>query len=275
MLFSASEVLTSQPDKLRGLRGGKNRDVLVSVRAGMQYVGTLTRPDVCAPFQLFAGLVSAVNVDAVAVQEMKELVCVCHRTTDEGLKYVPLDLESLHALFMVYASFANNSDCRSQVGFVILLVDKHNNTNIIHYGSKICVRITRSVMATEICALVFGFDQAVVLADILGVVFERQFKIGGYLDSKTVFDTVTRPSPTLEKQLLIDVHGVQEAHQSDILTLLSCIESAENMADSLTKAGWQSTNALRRLKNDTTLRVEPTGWWRQVENFAGSRSSNN
>lgn len=48
-----------------------------------------------------------------------------------------------------------------------MMVDKHENCNIFHYGSNKSKRIARSVMDPEIQKLVLGFDFAYVVKDLV------------------------------------------------------------------------------------------------------------
>ena len=63
-----------------------------------------------------------------------------------------LDIDSIYIAGYADAGFANNEDLASQLGFIIMLKDEHNNTATIHYGSWKCHRVTRSVLDAEIYA---------------------------------------------------------------------------------------------------------------------------
>ena len=78
-----------------------------------------------------------------------------------GLKYVKLDKNSLRLIVFTDSSFANNKDYTSQIGYVIVLADKNDNANILHWSSTTCRRITRSVLASELYAMSNGHDMAV------------------------------------------------------------------------------------------------------------------
>ena len=75
-----------------------------------------------------------------------------------GLTFVPLDLESLNLVIFTDASFANNKDLSSQIGYVIAITDRNGSANIVHWSSIKCKRVTRSVLASELYALAYGFD---------------------------------------------------------------------------------------------------------------------
>jgi hypothetical protein len=45
---------------------------------------------------------------------------------------VPLDINSLSLLVFIDASFTNNKDLSSQIGFIIILTDRNQSANILH-----------------------------------------------------------------------------------------------------------------------------------------------
>lgn len=51
---------------------------------------------------------------------------------DRGLRFKPLNLESVKLVVYTDASHANNSDLSSQIGYVIVMVNKFNNANLLH-----------------------------------------------------------------------------------------------------------------------------------------------
>jgi hypothetical protein len=251
--------LMKQPRKLRGLETATTQNQLTSVRAAMQYVATTTRPDLAAPCQLLASRVG-VHADAASYKSMNGLVEIGADSADDGLRFVPLDLSSMRVVVFADASFANASDYKSQIGFVVCLADANNAANIVHYGSAKCRRVTRSVMAAELHGLVLGFDHAYVVQTIVSGIMGRDIALDAYIDSKTVFDTVTKLGPTLEKRLQIDAAALQESHLKGELRSIYWIPSSENCADPLTKERYQSDSALRRLMRSNQLEVSPTGW---------------
>ena len=102
------------------------------------------------------------------------------------------------------ASFANLSNLKPQVGFVIALADDCDNANIMHYGSSQCKHVTRSVMAAGLMALVHGFDNAYLAQHMLQEILNKKVPIDGYVHSRTVFKLVAKASATLEKRLQIN-----------------------------------------------------------------------
>jgi hypothetical protein len=57
-----------------------------------------------------------------------------------------------------------------------------------------------------------GFDAAYSLKHDLQIVLKRSFDILMYNDCLSLFDIITKSSTTAEKQLMIDMVVVREAH---------------------------------------------------------------
>ena len=75
-----------------------------------------------------------------------------------GLTFVLLDIKSLSLVIFTDASFANNKDLSLQIGYVIVLTDRNHSANIIYWSSIKYKRVTRSVLASELYGLAYGFD---------------------------------------------------------------------------------------------------------------------
>lgn len=255
---SESTYSIQQSEKLRGLRMVNTEEELKTTPAMIQYIGSCTRPDISSRSQLLSSEMQT-NLK-MSIKKLNKLVSWCHDTCDFELKFVPLNLSSLRLLLFTDASFANANKLRSQIGFVHVLADDENNANIIHYGSINCKRVTRSVMAAESLALVYGFDQAFVARDILQQVTDQQIPIDAFIDSKTVFNVVAKSGGTMEKRLQIDVNALRESHDRKELRCLSWISGHENYADGLTKDTFSPDHLLWQLMKTNKLDIHPQGW---------------
>ncbi|KAF1968874.1 hypothetical protein BU23DRAFT_582982 [Bimuria novae-zelandiae CBS 107.79] len=96
-------------------------------------------------------------------------------TPNRALRYIPITLIDAKLMVFVDSSFTNNKDLSSQLGFILMLVNKSidsDNTfticgNIIHYSLTKCKRVTRSVLASKIYSIVNGFDIGIAIATTL------------------------------------------------------------------------------------------------------------
>jgi hypothetical protein len=120
-------------------------------------------------------------------------------------------------------------------------------------------------MAAELHGLVMGFDHALMVASIMQDILQREIAIDGYIDSKTVFDIVTRLGSTMEQRLQIDVAGLQESHMKGELRSLYWIPSEQNYSDPLTKDSYRKDSAMRRLMCTNRIQVTPSGWLRRID----------
>jgi hypothetical protein len=173
--------------------------------------------------------------------------CLQYQMTAPGLKFVQLDKDSLRLIAYTDSSFANNRDHSSQIGYVIALVDKDGNANLVHWQSVKCRRVTRSVLASELYALSLGFDNAATIRSTLNQIFtgsregvkeeeeevEEQeeknqisAKISATLsartlqiplticvDSKSLYDCLIKLGTTQEKRLIIDILCLRQFYE--------------------------------------------------------------
>ncbi len=146
-----------------------------------------------------------------------------------------LDLASMQIVGYSDASFANNEDLTSQLGFIVILKDKFDKASIIHYGSWKCHRVTRSVLGAEIYAFSHCLDFTLALANDLFLILGRKVKTLMFTDSKCLFDTITKLTSISEKRLLIDVAAIREMYTSGDLSNVAHISSRHNLANVFTK----------------------------------------
>ncbi|RAL64335.1 hypothetical protein DID88_001811 [Monilinia fructigena] len=158
------------------------------------------------------------------------------------------------------ASFANNTDLSSQIGYVICLMDKHNNANIIHWTSIKCKRITRSVLASELYALVLGFDVGAAIKGTVNAILKLKKPIPLILctDSKSLYDLLTKLGTSAEKRLLIDIMALRQCYENREITEIKWIDGKSNPADAMTKNG--ACQALKDLIDTNKIVIKETHW---------------
>ncbi len=93
------------------------------------------------------------------------------------LKYGNVDLKNAKIQVFLDASFANNKDFPSQLGFIILIVDLNGNCSILSWSSTKCKIVTRSVLAAEFYALAYGYDAGFTIAYTVGNLLGRKNQI--------------------------------------------------------------------------------------------------
>ena len=166
-------------------------------------------------------------------------------TPTQGLIYQKLDCESLHLKVYSDSSFANNEDLSSQLEYIVLLCDKSNKCNILHFSSHKSRRIVRSVLGGEVYAFADAFDYAYTMRHDLQRLLGRNIALQMFTDSKSLFDVITKCSSTTEKRLMIDISTVRTAYESFEVSEVGFIRSENNPADAFTKPG--SFPSLKRI----------------------------
>ena len=56
------------------------------------------------------------------------------KNINKGLKFIKLDTNTLQLLVFINASFTNNKDLSSQIGYIIVLTDAIKKANIIYWS---------------------------------------------------------------------------------------------------------------------------------------------
>ena len=249
-------------NRLQKLEKPKTMKEANSRRARVQYISTMCRPDLCSPSNLLSADIAA--NDPNSVSSVSDLVDYCISTADMHLNFVKLDLKSARIVLFTDAAFANSSEYASQLGFVVLLVDKLGKANIVHYGSGKCHRVTRSVMAAELLSLVNGYDHAFVIRHTLYELLGRYIPIDAYVDSKTTFNCVAKSASTQEKRLQIDVSSLREALHCNEIRKIAWISGKQNPADGLTRNVLPSPyHPLLQVLKTNRLDFTPLGWSEQ------------
>jgi hypothetical protein len=65
------------------------------------------------------------------------------------------------------ASFANNANNTSQIGFIIVIADNSGSANIVYWSSIKCKRVTYLVLASKLYVMAYGFNYGAVLKSII------------------------------------------------------------------------------------------------------------
>src|SRR5438045_1930342 len=195
---SDNKISITQPEQIKKLNPLPTetftKDQYIAERARGAYIATISQPQ--AAFSLsFAAQTTQPTADDTKFLNR----CLDQQQNNEGLTFVELDLQTLRVVAFTDSSFANNHDHSSQIGYVIILADAHNNANIIHWQSIKCRRITRSVLASELYALSLGFDTASTikstLDQILACLRQGNIPLTICIDSKSLYERLVKLGP--------------------------------------------------------------------------------
>jgi hypothetical protein len=221
--------------KLKPLSRSSDFAAFSSLRARLSWV-THSRPDVCCAVNQSAQ-VTQTRFDKEPATHISKLNKIIRhlRSVDLPLKFGHLDKESLQLTVYSDASFANNDDLSSQLGYVIFLSDKDGCCSPLHYSSHKSKRVTRSVLGGEVMAFADAFDMSIIIRHDLANILNRKLPISILTDSLSLFDVISKSTITAERRLLIDLAAAKAAYAARELEHVGFIRTQYNPADSFTK----------------------------------------
>jgi hypothetical protein len=255
------KLVTARPTDLTSSRGEtrktvNTKDQYVAQRARGAYIATVCQPESSYDLSFAAQVTDPQEAD---VKQLNKRIQWQIDNAARGLTFVPLDLNSLSLLVFTDASFANNKDLSSQIGFVIVLTDRNQSANVLHWSSIKCKRVTRSVLASELYALAHGFDiGAAIKSTIQRILQLEQLPLVLCTDSKSLYDCLVKLGTTQEKRLMVDLMCLRQAYERREITEVKWISGKDNPADAMTKA--KPCQALKTLIDTNKLDLKVTEW---------------
>ncbi|KHJ34346.1 hypothetical protein EV44_g3284 [Erysiphe necator] len=174
-----------------------------------------------------------------------------------GLKFVKL-IGKLRIIVFTDSSFASNPDFSSQLGYFIFLVDEDNNYNVIHWSSINFKRITKSVIASELYVMCYGFDIACILKNTIDNILDNKVPIIVCIDSLPFFECLVKLGNTRGKQLMIDITALRQVYEPREIAEVIWIMGETNPADALTKHA--GNRALQQIVDTNKVALKPGAW---------------
>jgi hypothetical protein len=174
-----------------------------------------------------------------------------------GLRFVFLNRNQLKLMIFTDAAFANTLDLHSQIDYVVCLTnDVH--ANLIHWSSIKCKRVTRSVLAVELYAMINGFDVEAVIKSIIERMLHISLSLILLTNFRSLFDCLIKLDTTAEKRLMIDLMCLRQSYERRQIAEIRWIDENINLADAMTKS--KLCNALINLIDTNTIELKITEW---------------
>lgn len=162
-------------------------------RARSSYVSAVCRPESSFCF-CFASHITQPNVKDL--KQLNKVIYFCRSNLNRGLKFVPLDLQSLSMAVFIETVFAINRDMSSQLGFVVVLMNKYNRANIVQYVSRKAKRMTKTVLASKLFSMVDGFYVSFTIRLALNGMLCRVVSLHLYANYRSLYGCLTRTNRT-------------------------------------------------------------------------------
>lgn len=253
----------------------------VQQRARGAYIASICQPEAAYDLSVAAQAQRPTNQEIDRLNKRLEWQ---KANPDRGLTFAPLDLARAKLFIFADASFANNRDLSSQIGFLIVLAEEEAGPqdslgttahqprdssqsfaltgNILHWTSMKCKRVTRSVLASEIYGLVAGYDAGFVIASVLTTINSRLRlpppPVVVCTDSYSLYECLVKMGSTTEKRLMIDLLALRQSYERREIDEVRWIDGRDNPADALTKSA--ANDALKRLVDGGRLQVRVEAW---------------
>jgi hypothetical protein len=231
------------------------KDQYVAQRARGAYIASVCQPEAAYDLSVASQTVEPTEQDITALNKRIQWQL---ENAARGLCFVKLEKESLQLMVFTDASFANNKDLSSQIGYILVLADGSGRANILHWSSTKCKRVTRSVLASELYGMAHGFDMGASVKSTIDKALQINLPLVVCTDSKSVYECLVKLGTTQEKRLMIDVMCLRQAYERREIAEVKWIKGDSNPADSMTKA--KPSNALKRLIETNTLQMDVEEW---------------
>ncbi|EED20802.1 transposable element tc1 transposase, putative [Talaromyces stipitatus ATCC 10500] len=159
-----------------------------------------------------------------------------------------------------YIASVSQPEASFDLSFVIVLADAANNANIVHWSSIKCKRVTRSVLASELYAMVHGFDSAASIKSTTMQLLHltKPLPLVICTDSKSLYECLIKLGTTQEKCLMIDLMCLQQSYKRQEIAEIKWINGESNPADAITKS--KPCRALQALIDTNKLNINVDGW---------------
>jgi hypothetical protein len=119
-------------------------------------------------------------------------------SSDLGLNFPRMDVNSLRLIFYADASYASNADSTFQIDHIAVLMDEHDNSVHLSFRSSRSKRATRSVLDTEAIALFEVFDVGYCLAQELRDLAKQSVPLLLVTDAQTLFHAFIKGAATVQ-----------------------------------------------------------------------------
>ena len=191
------------------------KDQYVAQCARGAYIATVSQPE--AAFDLsFAAQV--INLKEEHAEQLNKRLQWQLDNPTRGLRFIPLDIQSLKLIVFTDASFANNQDLSLQISFIIVLSDKDNRANILYWSLIKCKRVTRSVLASELYTIAYRFDAEAAIKSTIEAILQIRLPLILCTDSKSLYDCLVKLGTTQEKRLMVDLMYLRQSYKRREIT---------------------------------------------------------
>ncbi len=202
-----SSIITNARDKIRAMLILRNEYIVQ--RARETYLTSICESKASFDLSDAAQSTEIISDDIISLNKRLNWQII---SQSRDLKYVKLNQLILRLVIFIDSSFVNNSDLSSQIDYVIYLADT-THANILHWSLIKCKRITRSVLAIQLFAMIHDFDVDSVLKTTLTKMLDVVVSLILATNSISLYDCLVQLETTIEKRLMINVMILRQCYE--------------------------------------------------------------
>lgn len=155
-----------------------------------------------------------------------------------SIVFSSLNCEGLALCVFTDASFGNLPSGGSQGAYVVFIVDKLGNANVLSWQSRKVRRICNSTLSAECLAAVDAVKAGVLLKHLVcEILCCNIIDMQLITDNKSLVQAINSVTPVEDKRLRIEIAMLQESMERKDFSAIHLIPSKNNMANALTKQG--------------------------------------
>lgn len=145
------------------------------------------------------------------------------------------DLESLFLSVYSDESAISPNDHRSELGFIIFIMNSTNHCHIMQYSYLKARRSNGLSLPGEVLDLLDTFDHSYLLKHDFQRTLGKQVPIMMLTQSRLLFDVITDNRYTTEARLRVDIAAVREAYSQNLTSDIPLTDRVYNNAEPLTR----------------------------------------
>ena len=232
-------------DKLHHPINEAEKTSMRSVIGKLNWLSGQTRPDLA-----YDVCDLSTSLQSGTVELLRKANKVVKKAKSEGvsLHFPRLDLDDLSITCYADASFGNLKDGGSQGGIYIEL-NSHGKSCPVAWQSRRIRRAAGNTMAAETIALVEAVDYAIYISHLISEILFNKTKtipVHAVTDNQSLYQSAKSTTSIKDKRLRIEMAILRESLLKKDITL-SWIDSANQLADCLTKKACDSRKLLAKL----------------------------
>ena len=228
----------------------EERSALRSTLGQLNWLSNITCPEISFQVSTISSRITKATVSDI--KEVNKIVKNV-KGNKHCITFPSLDLSSTHVVMFSDASFNNHPNGSSQGGYIVMIVDKHNQSCPISWKSNKVRRIARSTLAAETLVFTDGCDAAYFINQLAqeAQIVSSDSQILTYTDNKSLHDSVNTTAQVTDRRLRVEISAIREMQEKEEITI-KWISKEKQLADCLTKRGAPCSSLVSVLQTGST-----------------------